>query len=128
MKGISVYYETDLMKTNKTIALSLLLVLLMGTLLACTPAEKKLIGTWSNTSSTLGVVTETVYIFNEDGTGSSSTVLGIGIPFTYTFNQNQLTITRSVLGVESSEVYSVSFSGDKLIMSKNNERMELTRK
>ena len=58
------------MKTKTRIIAALTALLLVCAALAsCGSLEKKLVGTWKGQNSTLGIVTEYSYTFNEDGTG-----------------------------------------------------------
>ena len=107
--------------------LILLLVVIMVAMCACSSYEKAILGTWKNQKNVLGVVTETVYVFNEDGTGSRTTVLGIQVGFTYTITEELLTITTTTLGFESNEEYTYEFSGNKLILENDSETISLTR-
>lgn len=68
-----------------------------------------------NQTTVLGVVTETTYTFNEDGTGTKSNVLDIN--FAYLFEKEELLITTSTLGIENTEKYSFDFNGDKLVLT-----------
>jgi len=91
----------------RKITAGLLLFVMMISLCACTITEKAIVGTWKSQSSILGVVTETIYTFNEDGTGTKSNVLDVD--FTYAFSDEKLLITTSVLGVASTEEFSYEF-------------------
>ena len=107
---------------KKIIALSLLLVIAFG-LFSCALGEKAIVGTWTHQNNILGVVTETTYTFNADGTGKKSNVLDIG--FTYSFEGGKLLITTTVLGIDSTEEYSVSFGANKLTLTNEKDTIEL---
>lgn len=94
-------------------------------LCACTAPETSIVGTWKNQSTILGVVTETVYTFNEDGTGTKSNVLDIG--FTYSFSEEKLLITTSTLGIENTEEYDYKFNGSKLVLTGDKDTINLER-
>lgn len=109
---------------RRAIASLLIIVLLVG-LCACGLQELRVVGTWKHKSNVLGVATETTYVFENDGTGTMTNVLDI--PFTYSFSEGKLLITTSVLGIESTQEYSLSFDGDKMIMSGKSETLVLER-
>lgn len=111
------------MKRKSIIALLLLVVLVLS---ACTP-QKLIVGTWKSQETVLGVVTETSYTFNEDGTGTMTSVLGVEVAITYTIDEDLLTVKTDVLGVESTESYTYEFSGDQLILTNNDGSMTLTK-
>ena len=79
---------------KRAIAFALVVVMALG-MFSCAKPEEKILGTWKYQSSVLGVVTETTYTFNEDGTGSKTNVLEI--KFTYAITEDQLLITTSTL-------------------------------
>lgn len=110
----------------KKVTALLLVLVLMLCFAGCTP-QQKIIGTWKNQTSALGVVVETSYTFNEDGTGTMSTFLLTGIAFTYTISGDVLTITSNVLGVEGTTEFQVEFEGDRLTMTANGESVTLTK-
>jgi len=99
----------------RKITAGLLLFVMMISLCACTITEKAIVGTWKSQSSILGVVTETIYTFNEDGTGTKSNVLDVD--FTYAFSDEKLLITTSVLGVASTEEFSYEFGWEKVVLT-----------
>ncbi|MBE6916698.1 MAG: hypothetical protein E7470_02160 [Ruminococcaceae bacterium] len=108
---------------RKAIAAVLVLVLVLS-LSACTP-QKKVLGTWKHQSNVFGIVTETLYTFNEDGTGTMSTL--VDIAFTYTIDDNVLRITTTVLEMSHTDTYTYQFDGDKLTLTGDNETLELTK-
>ena len=107
---------------KKYVAMLLAVIMLFG-LVACTSPNKAIVGTWKSQNTVLGVVTETKYVFNEGGTGTISTFLNVD--FTYAFAEDKLIITTVALGIESSDVYSFAFDGDKLTLSNDEETVIL---
>ena len=110
------------MKKIFTVVLTLVIIL---NLCACASPSKAIIGTWKSQTTVLGVVTETSYTFNEDGTGEKTTVLDV--PFTYTISKDKLIITTTVLGISTSEEYSFDFSGNKLVLSGDQDTIVLVK-
>ena len=100
----------------------LLAVLMVAGLCACSP-EKSIVGSWKHQTTVLGVVTETVYTFNEDGTGKISSV--VDVSFTYEFSDDKLLITTSTLGIKNTEEYSYEFSGSKLALTGDKDTISL---
>ena len=125
------------MKSVKIISLLVALLMLVTALAACSP-KMMIKGTWVKQDSVLGIVTETTYVFNEDGTGSMSTVLGIDIPMTYTIDSSKLTVKIDTidvaedvleqLGIDYSIEYSYSIVGNKLTLSDGKKDMVFTKK
>lgn len=107
---------------RRVIACLLIAVMLVG-LCACGLQQMRVVGTWKHKSSVLGVATETTYVFESDGTGKKTNVLDI--PFTYSVSDGKLRITTSVLGIETTEEYSLSFDGSKMVMTGKNETLVL---
>jgi len=105
---------------KKTILALLIVAILV--LCACS-VELAIVGTWKNQTTVLGVVTETIYTFNDDGTGSKKTVLETD--FTYEVSGDKLTITTSVLGIESTEEYTVDVSWNELTLRSEEETITL---
>ena len=101
----------------------ILVVVMMLSLCACSTPEKAIVGKWKSNNTVLGVVTETTYTFNEDGTGTKSNVLDV--EFTYSFTEDKLVITTVTLGIESSAEYTFEFSGDKLVLTSEKETINL---
>lgn len=101
----------------------LLVVAMVLGLCACSAPEKEIVGTWKNQTTVLGIVTETVYTFNEDGTGAKTNV--ISVEFTYSFSDEKLCITTSTLGIENTEEYSYDFSGDELVLTGEKDTIRL---
>lgn len=114
------------MKITRLLAAALALLLALTALSGCSN-EKKLIGTWINQTETLGVVVETSYTFNENGSGSLTSALGVGLSFDYTVDGDNLTIVTSVLGIASTNVYTFSISGDTLTLTKDGTSTVLTK-
>jgi len=108
------------MKVRSCIALVLVVACL---LCACGVSQRSLVGTWKYQQTVLGVVTETTYVFNEDGTGTVKNI--VDVDFTYTLTDDQLTITTTVLGISGTETYTVSFDGGKLVMANGTETLYL---
>ncbi len=107
---------------RKVLAGLLLAVMVLG-LCACAAPEKAIVGTWKNQSTVLGVVTETTFTFNEDGTGTKSSVLDVD--FTYSIEEETLLITTSALGIEYTEKYSFDFKINKLVLTGEKDTIEL---
>ena len=101
----------------------LLLVMMTLVLFSCAKPEEEILGTWKHQNTVLGVVTETTYTFNADGTGTKSNVLDVD--FTYSFLGDKLQITTSALGVGFVEQYTFDFKGDKLLLTDEKETLEL---
>lgn len=101
-----------------------LFAVVMG-LYACSMAQISIVGTWTHTSSILGIETESTYTFNDDGTGKISGVLDVD--FTYAFSKDELFITTNTLGIELTEKYTFEFKEDKLILTSGNTTMELVK-
>ncbi len=108
-------------------------VLLIAVLLVCSlglaacSAEDKIIGTWTSQQTTLGVVTESSIVFNEDGTGSVSGLLGLTGNMTYVINENILTVTYNIFGVESTKSYIFEIKGDALRLTEDTTTVTYTR-
>ncbi len=80
-------------------------------------SEKMIVGTWKTQTDILGIVTESEYIFNEDGTGTMSTVLGIGIAMKYTVGDDSITIVTDTPALQKTFVYTYEFDADTLILT-----------
>lgn len=107
---------------RKILALFLVLTMALG-FVSCATPEQSIVGEWKCQESILGVVTETKYTFNEDGTGTKSAV--VDVDFTYSFTEDKLIITTSVLGVESKDEYFFKFSGKKLELTGKDKTINL---
>ena len=108
------------MKMKRLIALVLVVACL---LCACGVSQRSLVGSWKYQTTVLGVVTETIYVFNEDGTGTMDSIVDLN--FTYTLSEDQLEITTTVLGISDTKSYTVSFDGGKLVMADGTDTMYL---
>lgn len=97
----------------------IILFAIVISLSGCTDAlgEQLIIGTWSTQTNILGVVTETEYTFNEDGTGSMSTVLGIGIATTYTIDEDKIIIITDTPTLQKTFTYTYEFVEDTLVLT-----------
>ncbi len=102
------------MKRN-IFVITALLVIISCVMSGCS-GEKKLIGTWISADSLISVE----YTFNEDSTGSK-TAFGVSVDTKYTYTNNTLTLTYSILTVDTTEIYSVSFneSGHLILTSED---------
>ncbi len=107
---------------KKAVAFMLVIVLALG-MISCAKPSELIVGTWKHQSTVLGVVTETTYTFNEDGTGSKTNILEI--KFTYAITEEKLIITTSALGIENSEEYSYEFHGDQLVLTGEKDTLTL---
>ena len=106
---------------KRLVSIAILVVLLA--LCACSPA-KRIVGEWKTQSTVLGVVVETTYVFDENGTGKKCGAAEI--PFTYEVQDNKLLITTSIIGVDvSKKEYSIDFKGNTIILTDENEVIEL---
>ena len=103
---------------RKIISVILAFTLALCLCVGCTNA-KKIIGTWENEQTVLGVVTKNAYTFFEDGSGIMSTVLGVELDFTYKIEGDKLYITTTVLSIEDTETYTVKISGDTLTLTQD---------
>lgn len=100
---------------RKILAVCLLVALVIG-LCACAAPGKKLVGTWKHTESVFGASVETTYVFNDDGTGKTTT-LSVGVEFTYTVEKDKVVITSYPLGVKTTQEYTFDFSDGKLLLT-----------
>ena len=98
----------------------ILLVSLLLTLTACSPA-RKLIGTWKYTESIGEYKIEMSYTFNKDGSGYLQTsFIGNGY-FTYDVtDKNTIVIT-----IDSPNTYKFSIDGDTLTLTGNGQQIKL---
>lgn len=103
---------------RKVIAILLVVVMVFG-VCACSSSEDLIIGTWKNQTTILGVVTETKYTFNEDGTGTKNLIFDMD--FKYAISGNTLSIKITTLGVETTEEFAFEFEGAKLKLTKDGE-------
>lgn len=112
---------------KKALSILAALMIFLCIFSSCSSNEKSIIGKWTSQESFLGVVTETVYQFNEDGTGTMSTKLGVGIAMNYTISDNSLTITSNVLGLENTKVYTFTIEGNTLTLIDGDNTTVLTK-
>ena len=120
-------------KRNAVLALTVAFVLLFSACTALLP--KQIVGEWTKTETVLGVVTETKYVFNEDGTGTIPAVLGIDLPITYTIEEDvlEIKVTTPEMIEEfaedlTSKKYTVQIKGKTLTLTNGDKTIELTRK
>lgn len=112
----------------KRIASLLLLATLLTLFASCSNPQDKILGTWKNEATALGIPTETTFEFKEDGSGVKTLPLGIPSPFTYVFENEKLVMTFDVLGIQTTYEYDYLFEGDSLLtLTKDNEVIELKR-
>lgn len=108
-------------------------MLLVAVILVCTlafaacSAQDKIVGTWTSQQTTLGVVTESSIVFNEDGSGSVTGLLGLTGNMTYVINENIITVTYNILGVETTKNYSFAVKGDTLTLTEDATTVTYTR-
>ncbi len=106
---------------KKTVAAVLVFAMMLALCSCALMPEKAVVGSWRCNTTILGVVTETVYTFYEDGTGIRSNA--VNVDFTYSFNEDKLTITASAFGFENTEVYTYEFSGTKTLVLTGDENI-----
>ena len=101
----------------KKISLTILALVAVLMLASCGKAKKvSIAGSWSADSGS-----ETVYLFNEDGTGKISIGTTVSKSFTYETNDNTLKIVTEILGQKDEQEYTYSIDSDVLTMTRNNE-------
>ena len=88
-------------------------------------AKVSIVGTWKSQKTILGVITETTYMFREDGTGNRKGVLETD--FTYELDGDQLRLTFEVLSIKTVEEYAYDFEGDVLTLVGENDTIHLER-
>ena len=104
----------------KKISLTILALVAVLMLASCGKAKKvSIAGSWGADSGS-----ETVYLFNEDGTGKISIGTTVSKSFTYETNDNTLKIVTEILGQKE---YTYSIDGDVLTMTRNNESVTYTK-
>lgn len=103
---------------KRFVAIICALLMLTTMCMACSPA-KRIIGTWKGNVGAYGISTAATYVFYENGSGNvSSFTDSISLSFTYTIDDSVLTITTSVLGVNSTDTYSYEFTdADTLVLT-----------
>jgi uncharacterized lipoprotein YehR (DUF1307 family) len=89
-----------------------LVVVLMLSLVAC-GGTKSVTGTWG----LQGNESETVYVFNDDGTGVYSLGDGISVKFTYTTDNGKLSISKKVLSQTETEEFTYKIKGKQLTLT-----------
>ena len=102
------------------------LLLTACALVSCASAEKQIIGEWVDTNNILGIETETVYVFNEDGTGTKKALLTAD--FTYTIKDDKLFLTYNTLGIETTDEFTFELKDDTLTLTKGGNVVTLDRK
>lgn len=105
--------------------IALLVMVMVVTLCACSAPEKAVIGTWKSQTTILGVVTETTYTFNEDGTGTMANL--VDVDFTYSFTEDKLLITTTTLGIKNTEEYSFEIKSDEMTLIAEEDTVHLER-
>lgn len=107
----------------------IVLTLVVASIILCASCgmSERIVGTWKAQSTVFGVVVETTFVFNEDGTGSTGTVGDIAVPMTYSLKGDTLTITSTLFGIEMPMEYTASFDGDKLILTSEDETLTFTK-
>ena len=114
------------MKKIRSIIAIAIVIAAAASLVSCL-GKARLIGTWTNSASVLGVNVETSYTFRSDGTGSMSTALGVDISFTYEVSGGKLFITTNVFGADSTTEYTYSIKGSTLYLTSGGETTKLTK-
>lgn len=105
------------------ISLTILALVAVLMLASCGKAKKvSIAGSWGADSGS-----ETVYLFNEDGTGKISIGTTVSKSFTYETNDNTLKIVTEILGQKDEQEYTYSIDGDVLTMTRNNESVTYTK-
>ena len=115
-------------KNGKKRPCILVVRLLMAVCLLCVcgqMAKVSIVGTWKSQKTILGVITETTYMFREDGTGYRKGVLETD--FTYELDGDQLRLTFEVLSIKTVEEYASDFEGDVLTLVGENDTIQLER-
>lgn len=115
---------------KKVISLVMVAVIAIFSFCGCdTIAEAVIVGTWTSQASILGVVAETEYVFNEDGTGSISAVLDVGVAITYTIEEDTLTIVTDTPILQKTFKYTYELDGSDLILTdESGKTFTLTKK
>ena len=111
----------------KKVLITLLLLVSVTLMFSCVTEEETIVGTWKCQNNVLGVVTENVYVFNEDGTGTMSTVLDINLAMTYTVDETSLFITTSVIDIEHTTKYTYTLEDNQLTLKNDDETIVLKR-
>ena len=107
----------------KKISLMILALVAVLMLASCGKAKKvSIAGSWGADSGS-----ETVYLFNEDGTGKISIGTTVSKSVTYETNDNTLKSVTEILGQKDEQEYTYSIDGDVLTMTRNNESVTYTK-
>ena len=83
--------------------------------------SSSIVGTWIDASN------ETTYVFNSDGTGSTSDESG-SINFKYVYSSSDAGLQIWPLNTETVYYYSVSRTGNTLMLTRNSRTWILTKK
>ncbi len=109
---------------KKRVFTSLLLVAAIM-LCSCQVLGNTVVGKWSHQENILGVITETIYVFNDDGTGSMKNL--VETKFDYAVEEDTLLITTSLLGIKTTTEYTFEFSSGDLLLTQNEKTIVLKR-
>ena len=101
------------------------ILLLCCVLSSCGSDNKRIVGTWTNQEEAFGLVTETKYVFRDDGTGTMSTILGVDLAITYSIENGEIIISTSALGIINETKYQYKIDGKTLTMSNSIETIVL---
>lgn len=109
------------MKKISVVIFALVAVLILA---SCGKTKKvSITGSWKADSGT-----ETIYLFNDDGTGKISVGTTVSKAFTYETNDNILKIVTEILGQKDEQEYTYSIDGNVLTMTRNGESVTYTKK
>lgn len=111
---------------KRVLSLSLILILVLS-LASCSSYEKKIIGEWKTRKTTLGIVTESSYTFNEDGSGVSSGPLGLSLDMNYIITDSTITFIYFEGDAKVQKVYAYTLEKDKLTLIDGDESTIYTR-
>lgn len=102
---------------NKKISVAVLLSIMVTSFIVLAGCGKKetLTGTWKSEDGS-----EIVYVFNEDGTGTSSLGGDINMSISYSVNEDKLTISKEILGTTSDTTYTYLLEKGKLTLTNGN--------
>jgi hypothetical protein len=112
---------------KKIISCILIVAMVAVVFAGCANPQKKILGTWTGESTLLGIVAEYSFTFNADGTGKMTAAKDIGVSMTYTISEEKLSITTSLLGIDSTTDYTYSFDKDTLTLSDGSRTIVLTK-
>lgn len=88
--------------------------LITSILLTGCAGKETLPGTWKSEDGT-----DTVYVFNEDGTGVVSLGEEIAISLTYTLDGDKIKISREIFGTKEETSYTYFLEKKKLTLTEN---------